>query len=426
MLASVAITYVLPATAQLVLDPEVKFRCPTDRSDVWAHFAIAVACIVFGAMAASRSRRRPTASRPRSADRPSLLLIALILAGAAAGLASLASGTSVRYGSTSLADRFNDGTGAQATATIVLQALVPLIPWWLVLRCPQLLYSRSRTATMTKSALALAVAVCINGLSSAMRATVAIALVAFPSAFRGFLFAAPPSRGRRRGALTAALFVAGTAVTLAAAGMWAKTGSTGNADTWSRYVEPSYLIGRNSVHFQHAMGSLEVGIDEGDRTEEFFDRATIAWTDAMYRIGVLTGNPAWGPRPDPASLSLWTAERFALFDTSGPMARSGSSPSIIGAFALSLPPPLSFAAMAAFAWALVRWLDWLLAGLPRLSWIGCAIIAFGPLRILTDTPNNLPNPFGIPFIVVALATVARLLSSYAAVDQSATAHPRPS
>ena len=81
--------------------------------------------------------------------------------------------------------------------------------------------------------------------------------------------------------------------------------------------------------------------------------------------------------------------------------------------------------MAAFAFAMVRWLDWLLAGTPRLSWIGCAIIAFGPLRVLTDTPTNLPNPFGIPFIVVALATVARLLSPYAVPSTHRTAHERP-
>lgn len=425
LLAFVVLTYLLPAAAHVALDPEVRFLCPLDRADVWAHFAVSVAAVCFGAVTAGRARGRPGPAEPQSPDRPSPALVALIAAGAGAGLASLASGSSVRYGSTPLADRFSDGGGTQATATLVLQALIPLLPWWLLLRCPRLLDSQGSAARMTRLAMAIAVALSINGLSSAVRATVAIALVAFPSSFRGFLFAGAGPRRHWRGAGLAMLFVAAVAVVLAAVGMRAKTGSVGSDETWSRYTDPSYLVGRNSSHFQHAMASLEVGIDEGDRWPEFIDRAVIAWPDAMYRIGVLTANPEWGPRPEPASLSIWTTWRFALFELSDRMARSGSSPSIIASFALSLPPPWSFAAMAAFAWLLVRWLDWLLAGTPRLSWLGCAIIAFGPLRIVTDTPTNLPNPFGIPFIVVALATIARLLSSYAAAAQPSPAHERP-
>ncbi len=425
LLAFVAVTYVLPALAHVVLEPEVNFLCPVERSDVWAHFAIAMASIATGAALASRpavNSPGPGCARPA---RVPLAVTALVVAGALSGIASLLGGVSIRYGSVSMADRFADGGGEGATATLVLQAIVPLLPWWLLMRDPSTLESRRPATVALRIALAIALVASINGLSSAVRATLAIAIVAFPASIRGFLLERRPHRGSRSSPVAALLSVAAIAVVLAALGMRAKTGSVGDDSTWTRYTDLGYLAGRNSTHFQHAMGALEIGIDDGDRTGEFIDRAAITGSDAAYKLGLLTGNPSWGARPDPASLARWTLERFARFDVGGRMARSGSSPSVIGAFALCLPPPWSFAAMGAFAWLLVRWLDWLLAGTPRISWLGCAIIAFGPLRIITDTPTNLPNPFGIPFIVVSLATVARLLSSYAAVPQSAPAHERP-
>lgn len=424
VLAFVAVTYALPALAHAVLDPELRFRCPGDRPDVWAHFLLAAVSIVTASMLASRPGRGTRCTGLPATRRVSPFMVGLTAAGAIAGIASLSAGVSVRYGGVSMADRFSGGSGEEAALTLVLQAIVPLLPWWLLLRDPGLLASRTTPSIALRIALALGSAASINGLSSAVRATVAIAILAFPESLRGMLLADRPGTARRPRAVLAAASVAALAVALAALGMRAKTGSVGDDETWARYTEPAYFAGRNSTHFQHAMAALEVGIDEGDRTGEFLDRALLTWSDASYRLGVLTGNPSWGARPDPASLSRWTLERFALFEPSGRMARSGSSPSVIGAFALCFPPPWSFVAMGAFSWLLVRWLDWLLAGTPPISWLGCAIIAFGPLRVLTDTPTNLPNPFGIPFIVVALATVARLLSSYAAAAQPSATHER--
>jgi len=423
VLSFAVLTYVLPAIAYLVMEPEVHFRCPVDRLDVWAHLTIALACVAAGATAAGRPGRKSIAAPARGVP---VALMVIALSAIAVGAPALLSGASGRYGSESLADQLADGQGGSAIAVVVLQAVAPLLAWWLFLRRPDLWRSRTGGSTMVRWTLAAATVACINGLSSAARAAVTLAMIAWPDAGHRLLFAADQGRGTRaRGIGFAIGGFAAVAVAVAAIGLRAKTGSAGTDEAWGRYTDPAYLVGRNSVHFQHAMAGLEVGIEEGDHTAEFVDRAMIAIDDARYRIGALTGNPAWGARPDPSSLSRVTFERFALFEPSGRMARGGSSPSVIGAFALCLPPPWSFAAMGAFAWLLVRWLDWLLAGTPRISWLGCAIIAFGPLRIITDTPTNLPNPFGIPFIVVSLATVARLLSSYAAVPQPAPAHERP-
>lgn len=424
VLAFAAVTYAIPALAHLALEPEVRFLCPDDRPEVWAHFALAVLSIVTGAAVASRPTRVGDGPCGPAPSRMPLGLVLVVAAGAVAGLSSLQAGVSARYGSVSMADRFAEGGGEGVTATLVLQAIVPLLPWWLLLRDPGLLESSTPTSTAVRAALAVCVAGSINGLSSALRATVAIAIVAFPATCRGVLLEGQGRSSARRRSVLVLVAVAAVAIVLAALGMRAKTGSTGSDETWARYADPAYIAGRNSTHFQHALAALEVGIDEGDRAEEFLDRAGITWSDAAYKVAVLTGNPSWGARPDPATLSRWTLERFALFDTGGRMARSGSSPSVIGAFALCVPPPWSFVAMGVFSWLLVRWLDWLLAGTPQISWLGCAIIAFGPLRVLTDTPTNLPNPFGIPFVVLALATVARLLSPYASAALPPATHER--
>lgn len=411
LLSFVALTYALPATAQLLLEPELRFHCPDHRPAVWAHFAIALAALLLGGKLASRPPQTRYERTASDASRIHPALSLLTAAGFALGLSSLTTGVSARYGAVTMAERFAEGGGVAATATLLLQAIVPLLPWWLLLRNPSVLESGQTSSTLLRIALAVAVATSINGLSSAVRATISIVIVALPRTASSMLLSDAKHKPVSRRMVLTVTAIAAAAIPLAAIGMRAKTGSVGDDATWSRYLSPSYLAGRNSTHFQHALGALEIGIDEGDRTGEFLDRATIAWSDAAYRVGVLAGNPAWGQRPEPSSLSRYTFERFALFEPSERMARGGSSPSIIAAFALCLPPPWSFAAMAGFAWVLVRWLDWLLAGTPRLSWLGCAIIAFGPLRAMTDTPTDLLNPFGIPFVIVTIASIARLLSS---------------
>jgi hypothetical protein len=188
--------------------------------------------------------------------------------------------------------------------------------------------------------------------------------------------------------------------------MIAKTGRS-DAALWESHANSEWLVQRHSVHFQHAMGALEIGIDETDDIG-FEERRSITPKSAIFRLGQLLRDPTWGARPHPPTLSRWTLERFASFDLSA-NSRGGSSPGMIGTFALLLPPPWSYLGLACGSTLLIVWINWLLREVPRLSMFGCCAFAYIPVRTLTDTPVELLNPFSVPFAICVLSIAAQLL-----------------
>lgn len=404
VLAFVVLWYVVPAIACAAIEVPTTFDWPRGRGEVWMHFAIAVACLSGGALAAGW-RRRPA---PRASSRRPFPLgvLALALLAIAVGAMSLAAGgASWRYGGASMSERLSGDGGALVAATAVLQAIAPCLAWWIVLMRPDTWLGGGTGPRTVRWAVALAAIAGINGLNTAIRALFAAACMLWPAPAHRLLFSGGQRLGRRGGVAAALAGIAILGGAFAFTGMLAKTGKTLDAD-WESHTDPAYLLRRHAVHFQHAMGALEIGIDEVD-DDGFAERRSLAWREAAFRLGVLTGDPSWGERPEPASLSRWTLERFANFDLRNDT-RSGSSPSVIGTAALCLPPPWSFVALAAFSFLLVRVLDWFLRDCDRLSVLGCLLFAYMPIRFVTDTPLGLVNPFGIPAIVVGLAAVARI------------------
>jgi len=202
--------------------------------------------------------------------------------------------------------------------------------------------------------------------------------------------------------------------------MVAKTGHSSRA-LWESHASYDFLVQRHAVHFQHAMGALEIGIDESGDPDAFTARRIIGLRSTAYRIGVIMGDPSWGNRPDPSSLSRWTIERFANYDL-GDNTRGGSTPGLIGTFALCYPPPWSLISIALYSVAVALVLNWFLRGCARLSIFGCAAVAFMPVRFATDIPTELVNPIGVSWAIVMLATIARLSQSNA---HSRLAAPTP-
>jgi hypothetical protein len=187
--------------------------------------------------------------------------------------------------------------------------------------------------------------------------------------------------------------------------MVAKTGSSSGA-LWESHASYDFLVQRHAVHFQHAMGALEIGIDESGDPDAFTTRRAIGPRSTAYRIGVIVGDPTWGSRPDPSSLSRWTIERFANYDL-GNNTRGGSTPGLIGTFALCFPPPWSFISIALYSVTLAMALNWFLRGCARLSILGCTAVAFMPVRFATDIPTELVNPIGVSAAIIMLAAIAR-------------------
>jgi len=403
-LAFVVLWYIVPAIACAAIEVPTTFDWPRDRSDVWRHFAIAAGCMVAGAITAGWGRRR---ARRRTARRPfPVVVIALAVLAVAFVAASLTAGSaSWRYGGASMSERVSGDGGALVVLTAVTQALAPCLAWWIVLMRPDAWLGAGTGPRLLRWSVAAASIAGINGLNTAIRALFATACMTWPESAHRLLFRGERHIGRRTGLVTAAVGALVLGGAFAVIGMLAKTGKTLDAD-WESHTEPAYLLRRHAVHFQHAMGALEIGIDDPE-DDGFAERRSLGWREATYRLGVLTGNPSWGARPEPASLSRWTLERFANFDIRNDT-RSGSSPSVIGTAALCLPPPFSFAALAVFSFLLVIGLDWFLRDCERLSLIGCLLFAYMPLRYVTDTPLGIVNPFGVPALVVGLAVAARL------------------
>jgi hypothetical protein len=320
------------------------------------------------------------------------------------GVSHLQGNAHWRYSGDSLSDRIAADGGGILVATALLQATGPLIGWWLMFMRPALLVDKSWTSIATRSLAALAALSSINGLNSAIWALSSTIFMLWPRQCDGLMFWRRETR-RPRGVLGALAGTAILAVAFAILGMIAKTGRS-SEELWHNHVASDFLVQRHAVHFQHAMGALEIGIDQADDHHAFAFRRRIDLQSAAYRIGVVTGSTNWVERPDPSTLSRWTAEQFANYDLSN-NPRVGSSPGTVGTFALLLPPPWSYLALSIFSFLLVFAINWYLAGCARLSHVACAAAAFIPIRIITDTPVNIVNPTSVPFALVVVAVLGR-------------------
>jgi len=408
MIAFAVIWYVMPALLCAISEVEGHFTWPRERDDVWIVFALAVACIVVPVtlIPANGADRRNQGSTKAPVALWGLALL-VITAGC---LTHLQGNASWRYGGDSVSERIAaDGAGT-LLATALLQTVGPMIAWWIILMRPALWLERSWTSRATRALAALAALSGVNGLNSAVWAFFSSACMIWPLQCAHLLFYHAETR-RTRGTIVTLVGVGILAVAFAVAGMFAKTGRYDEAP-WESHTTYDFFVQRHAVHFQHAMGALEIGIDESGDPNAFTARRAIGPRSTAYRIGVLMGDPSWGSRPDPSSLGRWTIERFANYDLSNDT-RSGSTPGLIGTFALCYPPPWSLISVALYSVAVALALNWFLRGCARLSILGCTAVAFMPVRFATDLPTELVNPIGVSAAIIMLAAIARLCQSNA-------------
>jgi hypothetical protein len=404
VLAFLMIWYLLPAALALIVDTSGSFEWPQRRTDVWLSFGTAVVCIATPALVI-RNRKLKAPSVPPGTNHVILRMVALAII-VVSGAMHVRGESTWRYSGGSMSDRLSEWGGSLAVANALLQTLGPLLCWWLVISdrsAWRAATSRSRT---TRLLLGCAAILSINGLNSAIAALVVTIAMAFPNEVDSLLF--KHSLTGRRSPIPLTICALSLALAFAYLGIVAKTGRS-DAALWESHANGEWLVQRHSVHFQHALGALEIGIDETDGMG-FEERRSITPKSAMFRLGQLLRDPTWGARPDPPTLSRWTLERFADFDLSA-NTRGGSSPGLIGTFALLLPPPWSYLALACGSTLLIFWIDWILRAVPSLSMIGCCALAYIPVRALTDTPVELLNPFSVPFAVCILSIAAMLFRS---------------
>lgn len=401
VLAFLFIWYVLPAVLALIVDMSGSFDWPQRRTDVWSSFGIAVVCIAIPALVI-HNRKPKDCTAPAITNHVILRMIALAVIATSIAM-HVRGDSSWRYSGESMSDRLSDLGGSLAIANALLQALGPLLCWWLVISDRSAWHAATSESRTTRLLLSCAAILSINGLNSAISALVATIAMAFPNEADSLLF--KHSLKGRRSQITLTICALILALAFAYLGMFAKTGRS-DAALWESHANSEWLVQRHSVHFQHAMSALEIGIDETDGIG-FEERRSITPKSAMFRFGQLLRDPRWGARPDPPTLSRWTLERFANYDLGANM-RGGSSTGLIGTFALLLPPPWSHLGLACGSTLLILGLNWLLRDTPSLSRLGCAAFAFIPIRMLTDAPVELFNPFSVSFAICVLAIVAKL------------------
>ena len=402
MIAFAVIWYIVPALLCASSAAEGSFVWPRDRIDVWLSFALAVASIIVPVTLIPA--RRLVVLRREPNPPPVIMWAIASLTIVAGGLSYLQGNSSWRYAGDSASDRIAADGGGMLVATALLQAIGPMLAWWIMLMRPALWLEPSWTSRAARTLAALAAFSGVNGLNSAISSLFSTACMIWPRQFDRLIFSHAEAC-RPRGGLSAIVGVAILAVAFAAVGMVAKTGRS-SEELWQSHTSYEFLVQRHAVHFQHAMGALEIGIDEASESDTFASRRQIGFQSTAFRIGVITGNPSWGERPDPASLSRWTIERFANYDL-GSNTRGGSSPGLIGTFALCYAPPWNFVTLGLFSLTLALAINWFIRGCSRLSLLGCVAVAFIPVRLVTDLPTELLNPIGVSFAIVLLVVIAR-------------------
>lgn len=408
MISFAVIWYVMPALLCAISEAEGSFTWPRERVDVWIIFALAVACVVVPVTLISEDREK---HRNRGSTKAPLAIWGLAsLVIVAGSLSYLQGNASWRYEGESVAERITSDGAGTLLATALLQTIGPMIAWWIMLMRPALWLERSWTSGLTRTLAVFAALSGVNGLNSAIWALFSSACMIWPRHSTHLLFRHTET-SRPRGSLGTLVGACVLAVAFAVVGMVAKTGRSSGA-LWESHANYDFLVQRHAVHFQHAMGALEIGIDESDDPDAFAARRDIGLRSTAYRIGVITGDPSWGSRPNPSSLSRWTIERFANYDL-GENTRGGSTPGLIGTFALCLPPPWSLISVALYSVAVALALNWFLRGCSRLSIFGCAAVAFMPVRFATDLPTELVNPIGVSSAIIMFAMIARLSQSNA-------------
>ena len=381
--------YVLPGVACLLFSNiEFPFRWSADRQIVWGIMVACVACVALPALLL-RTVHTSIIGFPVIVKSWGLALVTLTTAVFGVYLI-MSRSTNWRYGGGFLGDQIEGGEGSILLIAIAIQSMVPLLPWWLILVRPRLWMSNTVWGVGIRVAIVTTSVVNINGLATAISAAMTLIWMLLPSISEPILFGRRVRKVFRIWTLIAWPILVVAIVGLAYQGMSAKTGRTDDSETWESHTSIHYFVGRLSVHFQHAMGALEDNWDNNvtwDTTRELF---AIPLGTCWYRANVLMGVQKSVDRPETPSLSRVNLERFATFDVSRNL-RNGASPGLIGTIGLCFPLAVIPLACLAAGTCFICFFDWFLRPLPRLGWIGCLCFAYGPVRVLTDSPLDVLN-----------------------------------
>jgi len=382
----VAMLCVLEFIAPLVLYPfnldyTLSYHFPVADPGAWIGVAFMAVAVGFGLLVASGLPKLV----PQRLVRPLMSGTALWCL----SIFSLASGF-FTYFSENSQWRYGEMLSLNVPTMAVVTLAYPLasiVVWSIILYDYPRLYSRKFSAVTLKLFILAALGLSAGGLMGGLFFVFTAVVFFAPRFFQTLLFrqGAAPSILKSRSLLATLCLVLLLGFVGLNLGVWSKSRST---ETALVYLSPDYLIDRHSVHLFCTFEAMEESVN-GEPLSVYGDRWRELMQSFLFRLDTVLGGGAGVERPVDGSINRVTVKKWALYQIND---REGTSPGFIGTFALYFPPLLSIPLTAIFVIALCRVLDYLLLGVPCLTIPGMMIVAYFPLRLLTDCPLELILP----------------------------------
>lgn len=418
VMAFLAIEYFLPLSLNLAFDTQPLFRTPVDDPQVlfglFIMLAASTGAVVLAQLMPVISPSSRTAVKPLS----DIFLLT-------AGFGFLALGLYSKSGDLSQW-RYSDVQLSQRSDLILIsisQLILPVFLAWIAFLDQRILRSRKPVAKLIRALLLGALLLSINGLGGAIKAAVfglvlllprqILPLLSFQNEAGKSLFGRVKNLG-----IVAILFLV-LLYPMVSLGIVAKSGPDADiGEAASGMTDASYLINRHSVHMASAAAALQ------DVPE--LSNLNIVAGAYIYRLKALIGTAHPTDRPEIATYARKALLQFANFDVT--RERMGSSPGLLGAAAMTFSLPWATLFVAVFLFALTKTIDFIFYGLSSVTWAGALVIAYMPLRLVTDSPFDmfLPGPVLVVLIVILVAINRRASGKAIAGTTVAKDAARPS
>ena len=406
ILCLLALEYIGPAVGYMLCGDTSEYEWPNERLDIWLYWA---ACILMVALPAVLVGQLTVQSRQKqvATHRP-MRLVSLVCIGTALVLCvtKFFVESNWRYNGVNISSHESTAEVAILVANDIAQSLVPLITWWIILFHRDLVSRRMGGNVLCQLAFATALVLSINGVGSALNAAFGFAMLVTPALFTSLVFIMPKNKSPRLSlrVLANLMLAAALGILLIQLGLQSKTQSNSVEEflsSWETHTNPAYLLGRFGTHQVISMAAIQTSIDASIRQNDLTPWET-AKNGILYRASLLGLATSTVERPELTSISQYTQRKYARYDS---RTTEGCSPGFIGEIITLTPPPFSLLVIAAVTAITIFVLNRLFSITDPLSWLGCLLFAFAPLRSFTDTPIEVVFPLNSSMIQLSLFSI---------------------
>lgn len=171
-------------------------------------------------------------------------------------------------------------------------------------------------------------------------------------------------------------------------GLFFKTKSFNESD-YKNYFSVNYLVDRFSTHLYHA--SNIIALQGGENRYKLDNIKSLFWKSITHRFDLICQSNIYVKDYDKSISGYFNFEFFNRHHGKPPP--GGSSIGFFATLCLFLPFPMSIFISLVFFLVLKIALTLVFKSLPSCNWPMACAFAYGPLRLFTDDPLLLFNPF---------------------------------